>query len=116
MIAPHPRLEVNVAEQLARSFVLTAHTPSSESPSQPVNHGQHAAASDFFNSLLGEGAPDEMVVGLGCGPSETYSTSRERESRYTTQLVLIAKNDVRGTLVAQLWAAALGLLMIQSLR
>src|SRR4051812_39826290 len=39
MIAPHPRLEVNVAEQLAGPFVLTAHTSppnpfgASESPS-----------------------------------------------------------------------------------
>jgi hypothetical protein len=27
MIPPHPRLQVNVAEQLARSIVATAHAP-----------------------------------------------------------------------------------------
>jgi hypothetical protein len=28
MIPPHPRLQVNVAEQLARSIVVAAHAPS----------------------------------------------------------------------------------------
>jgi hypothetical protein len=28
MITPHPRLQINVAEQLARSIVATAHAPS----------------------------------------------------------------------------------------
>ena len=54
MIAPNPRLKIDVAEQLASPIVAAAHHSPSESLRSKVNHAHSRAASDFFNSLLGE--------------------------------------------------------------
>jgi hypothetical protein len=51
MISSDPRLQVNVAEQLARSIVAAAHAPSPNLVGA-MNHGRRSAASAFFNSLL----------------------------------------------------------------
>ena len=53
MIAPHPRLQVNVAEQLARSIRRRRACTTLRISSEPMNHAHSVAASDFFNSLLG---------------------------------------------------------------
>jgi hypothetical protein len=53
MIAPYPRLQVNVAEQLARSIVVAAHVPSPNL----VGASESSTSVDgeaFFNTLLGE--------------------------------------------------------------
>ena len=52
MIAPHPRLKVNIAEQFARPIVAAAHPSPPNLFGAKVNHAQNLAASTFFNSLL----------------------------------------------------------------
>jgi hypothetical protein len=46
MITPHPRLKVNVAEQLARSIVSAAHVHLRIS-SEPMNHGRRRRRASF---------------------------------------------------------------------
>jgi hypothetical protein len=50
MIPPHPRLQINVAEQLARSIVIAAHVTSlvGANESRSIARGEPS----FFNSLL----------------------------------------------------------------
>jgi hypothetical protein len=51
MIPPHPILQVNVAEQLARSIVAAAHAPSPNLIGAN-EHGRRSARGACFSSLL----------------------------------------------------------------
>src|SRR5471030_2263313 len=52
MIPPHPRLQVNVAEQLARSIVAAAHVPSPNLVGANESRSTARRQPPFFNSLL----------------------------------------------------------------
>jgi hypothetical protein len=52
VITPNPRLQIDIAEQLARALVSTPHHSPSDSPRSQVNHPIGRAARPFFNSLL----------------------------------------------------------------
>jgi hypothetical protein len=52
MIPPYPRLQVNVAEQLARSIVAASHVPSPNLVGANESRSTARGQPPFFNNLL----------------------------------------------------------------
>src|SRR6202041_3437846 len=62
MIPPHPRLQVNVAEQLARSIVVASHVPSPNLVGLNESPSIARCEPPFSTACLGSSAPSNRLM------------------------------------------------------